>query len=62
MSLRIATANLPDHKVKHIFSLHKTFLMNASQLQVANYFSEKKFVDPGFGKFSVNLFLHMMKL
>ena len=36
--------------------------MNASQLQVANYLSEIKFADPNFGKFSVDLFLLMMKL
>ena len=43
MFLSIATANLPNHKVEHIFSLHKAFLMNASQLQLENYNSENKF-------------------
>ena len=56
MLLRVATANLPKHKVEHIFSFRKTFLMNASQLQVINYLLETTLVDPSFGKFSVDLF------
>ena len=34
----------------------------AGSLQVTNYLSEIKFVDPRFGKFFVELFLLMMKL
>ena len=44
--LKIATTNLSNHKVEHIFSLHKNFLMNASQLHVTNYLSEIKLADP----------------
>ena len=61
MFVRTPAANLPNHKVEHIFSLREAFLMNASQLQVTNFLSEKKFADPSFGKFSVDLFLLTMK-
>ena len=45
----------------HIFPLQKAFLMNVSQLQVIvsklySLFSEKKFADPSFGKYSVDIF------
>ena len=54
--------NSPDQKVEHIFSLHKIFEMNTSQLQVTNYLSEIKFAHPRFDKFFVVLFLFMTKL
>ena len=65
--LRIATPNSADHYVEDIFSPHKAFLMNTSQLHVidqnfTSYFSEIKFADPNLGKFFLHLVLLTMKL
>ena len=65
--LRIATPNSADHYVEDIFSPHKAFLMNTSQLHVidqnfTSYFSEIKFADPNLGKFLLHLVLLTMKL
>ena len=43
-----------------MFLLHKAFVMNASQFQVIvsklyHYFSEKKFADASFGKYSMDI-------
>ena len=50
----------PGTHVTHVTTQPTRFL--AGSLQVTNYLSEIKFVDPRFGKFFVELFLLMMKL
>ena len=59
---RIAAADLPGRGVRRVFSLHGVLLVGASQLGVADCLAGIGFADPGFGKFSVDLFWFVVGL
>ena len=59
---RIAAADLPGRGVGRVFSLHGVLLVGASRWGVADCLAGIGFADPGFGKFSVDLFWFVVGL